>query len=92
LPSSGHKKGEIRALLETTTAIVPTPVLTALARLESFLFPIPAKTLEIPLNNKATAASVIKIKAANTGNATAEAAARAITSIPITIWAVRCFL
>jgi hypothetical protein len=77
-------KGEIRAMLETATASTPTPILTAFAQLGSFLFPIPVKILEMPLNNKARAVSVITTRAANTGNATA-APARAITSIPIPI-------
>ncbi|AFU59291.1 hypothetical protein Ngar_c23660 [Candidatus Nitrososphaera gargensis Ga9.2] len=45
----------------------------------------------MPLNNKATAASVITTGAANIGN-TIVAIARAITSTPIPAWAARWFL
>jgi hypothetical protein len=85
------KKGEIRAMPETTTASTPTPILIAFAQPGSLLFHIPIKILEMPLNNKARAASVITTRAANIGNANA-APARAITSIPIPIWAARWFL
>jgi hypothetical protein len=68
---------------EITTASAPTPILAALDHIGSFLCSTPAKMLEMPLNDRATAASVIMTRAAkNTGNAIA-AIARAIISIPI---------
>jgi hypothetical protein len=69
---------------EMTIASAPTPTLAPLDHIGSFLCPTPAKMLEMPLNNRATAASVIMTRAAkNTGNAIAATARAMIISIPI---------
>jgi hypothetical protein len=53
------KIGEIKAMPEITTASAPTPTSAPLDHIGSFFCPTPAKMLEMPLNNRATAASVI---------------------------------
>jgi hypothetical protein len=64
--SKAPKKGNIKAMPEITTASTSTPVFAALDQPGSFLFPIPAKIVDMPLNNKAAATSVITTRAAKT--------------------------